>query len=153
MDKKENNAVRRNRMALVKIKGTEIEMWLRLRLHARGFRYRVNVHKLPGKPDIVLPKYKCVIFVNGCFWHLHNCHFFQWPKKNREWWEVKLCNNRKRDLDIQDKLREMGWRVMIIWKCAIQGRVRLEEDVILELVSSWIKNGGPLLEISGKGTV
>ena len=67
MGKKGKNAVRGNRMALVKIKGTEIEMWLRLRLHARGFRYRVNVHKLPGKPDIVLPKYKCVIFVNGCF--------------------------------------------------------------------------------------
>lgn len=139
--------------SLIKVKGTGIEMWLRLRLHARGFRYRVNVKKLPGKPDIVLSKYKCVIFVNGCFWHLHNCHFFQWPKKNQDWWRVKISTNRKRDLVVQDKLRELGWRVMIVWKCAIQGKTKLDEEFLLDLVSSWIKNGGPLLEITGKEPV
>ncbi|WP_390900496.1 very short patch repair endonuclease [Serratia liquefaciens] len=87
-------------MSLVKTKGTSLELWLRLRLHAHGFRYRLNLNRLPGKPDIVLPKYKYVIFVNGCFWHQHDCRFFQWPKTNQDWWIKKLSTNRKRDLEL-----------------------------------------------------
>lgn len=150
MASKISNDSHRKAMSLVKVKGTGIEMWLRLRLYARGFRYRVNVKDLPGKPDIVLSKYKCVIFVNGCFWHLHDCHFFQWPKRNKDWWRVKISTNRKRDLEVQDKLRELGWRVMVVWKCAIQGTTKLDEEHLLELVFSWIRDGGPLLEITGK---
>ncbi|WP_074906646.1 very short patch repair endonuclease [Nitrosomonas communis] len=131
---------RSRNMAAIKGKNTKSEIWLRKRLHACGFRYRLNLKELPGKPDIVLPKYKAAIFVHGCFWHMHHCHQFRLPATRTEWWEKKLTLNQGRDLNAQAKLRNSGWRVLIIWECAIKGRNRLPEEDLISEISSWIRN-------------
>ncbi|WP_411705607.1 very short patch repair endonuclease [Edaphovirga cremea] len=140
--------IKRSRiMAAIHSKDTSLELWLRSRLHAKGFRYRLHVKKLLGQPDIVFPKYKCVIFINGCFWHMHRCSLFHWPKTRASWWRQKLERNYYRDLTTQDKLREQGWRVLIVWECAIKGKYRVEEIELIRQVAGWIVSGGSLLEI------
>ena len=109
--------VRSYNMSRIRSKNTAPEELVRKYLFSKGFRYRKNDRKLPGKPDIVLPKYKTVIFVNGCFWHLHNCEKFKWPKSNQEYWVPKLENNARRDHDNYNILRELGWNVIIVWEC------------------------------------
>ena len=89
-------------------------------LFSKGFRYRKNDKKLPGCPDIVLPKYKTVIFVNGCFWHKHNCKRFVWPSSNEEYWKKKILRNVERDeLNIKG-LKEPGWKVLVVWECELK---------------------------------
>ncbi|MBQ2675049.1 MAG: very short patch repair endonuclease [Prevotella sp.] len=108
-------------MSQIKGKNTKPEEIVRKYLFSHGFRYRKNVAKLPGKPDIVLPKYKTVIFVNGCFWHMHEgCKYFVWPKHNAEFWKEKITGNAERDQRKQRKLEDMGWRVIIIWECQLK---------------------------------
>lgn len=95
---------------------------MRKYLFSKGFRYRKNDPRLPGKPDIVLPKYKTVIFVNGCFWHHHEgCKYFVWPKNNADFWRSKIESNTARDQKNYKKLAEMGWKVLIIWECELKG--------------------------------
>ena len=94
---------------------------MRKYLFSKGFRYRKNDKRLPGKPDIVLPKYKTVIFINGCFWHKHTgCKYFSWPKSNIEYWENKITRNVQRDSENYEKLKAMGWRVLIVWECELR---------------------------------
>lgn len=108
-------------MSRIRNKGTKPEIMLRKALFARGFRYRVNVKSLPGKPDIVLPRYKTVIFVHGCFWHGHSgCKYAYTPKSNTEFWVNKISNNKKRDVETEFKLKELGWKVIIVWECEIR---------------------------------
>lgn len=108
-------------MAAVKGKDTKPEMIVRKYLFSRGLRYRVQVRKLPGSPDIVLPKYKTVIFVNGCFWHGHEgCRYFRLPKSNVEFWERKISHNKARDISNTAVLNIMGWRVIRVWECDIR---------------------------------
>ena len=103
-------------MSQIKGKNTKPEEIVRKYLFSHGFRYRKNVAKLPGKPDIVLPKYKTVIFVNGCFWHMHEgCKYFVWPKTNSEFWRKKLEKNVLNDRKNQQQLCEMGWHVIVLW--------------------------------------
>ena len=92
-------------------------------LFAEGFRYRKNVKKLPGCPDIVLPKYKTVIFVNGCFWHKHDCPRFVWPSSNEQYWVPKITGNLERDLKNHQLLKEQGWKVIIVWECELKKNV------------------------------
>lgn len=123
-------------MANIPGKDTKPEETVRKYLFSKGFRYRKNVSDLPGKPDIVLPKYNTVIFVNGCFWHAHEgCKWFVPPKTNTEFWERKFNYNRTRDKNNADKLLAMGWRVLVVWECEIRHfdpAIRLEalEDEI-----------------------
>ena len=142
-----NSATRSRNMAAIKGKNTRPELWLRQRLHRRGFRYRLNVSTLPGKPDLVFPRYKAVIFVHGCFWHMHQCPLFRLPATRTEWWEQKLIQNRQRDLAEQDKLREMGWRILLVWECAIKGRRKIPEAELLAQVAKWLKNGSCYTEL------
>ena len=107
-------------MSRIKSKDTKPEELVRKYLFARGFRYRKNDSKLPGKPDIVLPKYKAVIFVNGCFWHKHTCRYFVWPKTNEQFWKDKIERNVDRDKQNQKKLQELGWRIFIVWECELK---------------------------------
>ena len=120
MDNRTKEARSRN-MSHIPSKNTKPEETVRKYLFAKGFRYRKNVSKLPGKPDIVLPKYKTVIFVNGCFWHGHQgCKYFVPPKTNTDFWNAKFKYNQERDERNYQKLRDMGWRVLIVWECEIR---------------------------------
>ncbi|WP_239458462.1 very short patch repair endonuclease [Faecalicoccus pleomorphus] len=111
---------RHRNMSHIKSKNTSLEILVRKRLFRDGFRYRINVSNLPGKPDIVLPKYHTVIFVNGCFWHRHNCKLATMPKTHTDFWKRKFEQNVKNDLANHKKLRNLGWHVIILWECEIK---------------------------------
>ncbi|MBR3897392.1 MAG: DNA mismatch endonuclease Vsr [Bacteroidaceae bacterium] len=116
----------RNRcMASIRSKDTKPEMLVRRYLFARGFRYRVNVKRLPGTPDIVLRKYRTVIFINGCFWHGHeDCRYFVLPKTNTSFWKAKINRNRERDMQKRIQLRLLGWHTIILWECQLKPKQR-----------------------------
>ena len=122
-------------MSMIRSKNTKPELIVRRYLFQRGFRFRVNVRRLPGTPDIVLRKYHTAIFVNGCFWHGHeNCPDFRPPRSRVEWWTEKLRRNQARDQRVREKLRAMGWQTMVIWECQLKPDVceaTLEEVVRL----------------------
>lgn len=120
MDNRSKEARSKN-MSHIPSKNTKPEETVRKYLFSQGFRYRKNVSSLPGKPDIALPKYKTVVFVNGCFWHGHEgCKWFVPPKTNTEFWYAKFKYNAERDERNYAKLSEMGWRVLIVWECEIR---------------------------------
>ena len=125
-------------MSQIKGKNTKPEIIVRRFLFSKGFRYRVNDKRYPGNPDIVLPKYKTAIFVNGCFWHVHEgCKYFVWPQNNSSFWKTKLLSNAERDRKNYEKLTSIGWKVIIIWECELrngQKEQRLKQAVI-EIVS------------------
>lgn len=106
-------------MSRIKSKHTKPEMLVRRKLFSRGFRYRLHSKKLPGNPDVVLPKYSVVIFVNGCFWHQHNCPRARLPRTRIQWWKQKLNANVDRDKKNYCLLIKKGWRVLTIWECYI----------------------------------
>ena len=109
-------------MSQIKSKNTKPEEIVRKYLFSYGFRYRKHVKELSGTPDIVLSKYRTVIFVNGCFWHMHEgCKYFVWPKNNAEFWRDKILANRERDKKVVDSLEQAGWRVITIWECELKG--------------------------------
>lgn len=107
-------------MSRIRSKNNAPEEKVRKYLFSKGFRYRKNDKKLPGCPDIVLPKYKTVIFVNGCFWHKHDCKRFVWPASNEAYWKKKILRNVERDAVNIKELKEMGWRVLIVWECELK---------------------------------
>lgn len=112
-------------MSRIRCKDTKPEDLVRKYLFSKGFRYRKNDARLPGKPDIVLPKYETVIFVNGCFWHGHEgCRYFVWPKSNAEFWKHKITQNIERDQKIYSQLKELGWNNIVIWECELESRGR-----------------------------
>ena len=111
---------RKYNMSRIRGKDTKPEETVRKYLFSKGFRYRKNDKKLPGCPDIVLPKYHTVIFVNGCFWHKHDCPRFVWPSSNREYWESKILRNVNRDNKSKTILKELGWRVITVWECELK---------------------------------
>lgn len=108
-------------MSRIRGKNTKPEMLVRRFLFSHGFRYRLNVKTLPGKPDIVLPKYKTVIFVNGCFWHGHEgCKYFKIPETRTEWWLSKIKDTQKRDREAEIQLNVIGWKVITLWECQLK---------------------------------
>ena len=112
-------------MSAIKGKNTKPELLVRKFLFSRGFRYRLNHPRLPGHPDIVLRKYRTVIFVNGCFWHGHEgCKYYVLPKTNTEFWKEKIGKNKERDLKERMQLRNMGWHVVLLWECQLKSKVR-----------------------------
>ena len=118
-----DKATRSYNMSRVRNRDTKPEMLVRKFLFANGLRYRLNDKKLPGKPDIVLPKYKTVIFVNGCFWHGHeNCKYFKIPETRTEWWKEKIEGNIKNDEKKHSLLRDAGYKVIVIWECEVKNQ-------------------------------
>ncbi len=118
-----DKATRSYNMSQIKGKDTKPELLIRKYLFANGFRYRLHDKKLPGKPDIVLPKYQTVVFINGCFWHGHeNCQYFKLPKTRTKWWKDKIENNIKNDKLKHDKLSSMGYNIIIVWECKIKDK-------------------------------
>lgn len=124
-------------MSRIRSTNSKPEEIVRKYLFSKGFRYRKNVKKLPGCPDIVLPKYKTVIFVNGCFWHKHNCPRFVWPSSNQEYWKPKILRNVERDKNNCRELSSKGWNVITIWECELKKKVfeATMERVILQITS------------------
>lgn len=123
-------AERSRNMAAIKGKDTKPEMIVRRFLHREGFRFRLHRKDLPGKPDIVLPKYKTVIFVHGCFWHRHEgCRFATMPATRYEFWKAKFERTKERDQDDQKSLLENGWRILILWECGLKHRENLPIEV------------------------
>ncbi|MEF2903091.1 MAG: very short patch repair endonuclease [Dialister invisus] len=112
--------VRSRNMSHIRSKDTKPEVTVRKYLFSKGFRYRKNVKTLPGCPDIVLPKYKTVIFVNGCFWHKHDCPRFVWPSSNEDYWREKIIRNVKRDGDNYEQLEASGWNIYVVWECQLK---------------------------------
>lgn len=124
-------------MSRIHSKNTRPEELVRKFLFSQGFRYRKNDAKLPGKPDIVLPKYKAVIFVNGCFWHGHEgCRYFVWPKNNAEFWKEKITGNIQRDKHNHQLLANQGWRVIEIWECQLMKSVvdNTLQNLVLQII-------------------
>jgi len=118
--------VRSRNMSHIRSTNSKPEETVRKYLFSHGFRYRKNVKTLPGKPDIVLSKYKTVIFVNGCFWHKHDCPRFVWPSSNTDYWIPKIQRNAERDQRNMDSLKETGWNVIIVWECELKKAVAEE---------------------------
>ncbi len=112
--------VRSYNMSQIRSTNNKPEEIVRKYLFSKGFRYRKNDKRFPGKPDIVLPKYKTVIFVNGCFWHMHDCGRFVWPASNEEYWRPKILGNVERDRRNMAQLQKLGWKVIIVWECELK---------------------------------
>ena len=137
-------------MSGIRNKNTRPEVMIRKGLHARGFRFRLHSPTVPGKPDIVLPRYQAAVFVHGCFWHKHDCHLFKMPSTRGEFWRAKLEHNRQRDSEVHSAILESGWRLLVIWECALKGKFRLDSNELLNLASAWIKGKESTGEITGK---
>ncbi|MBM69480.1 MAG: very short patch repair endonuclease [Haliea sp.] len=125
-------------MAGIRGKDTKPELIVRRELFKRGYRYRLHKKGLPGRPDLVFPKYHAVIFVNGCFWHGHGCHLFKWPNTNREFWEEKILGNRARDLRNIRLLQKAGWRVHTVWECSLRGKSTEDISTRIDLIEDWL---------------
>lgn len=127
-------------MSGIRAKNTKPELIIRKGLFAKGLRYRLHDKKLPGKPDLVFPKYRVVLFINGCFWHGHACDLFKIPSTNRDFWENKIGTNQANDAKNKELLLVAGWRVVTIWECAIKGKRRLDINTLISSVNELIKN-------------
>ncbi|HEV7306318.1 very short patch repair endonuclease [Ensifer sp.] len=142
--------VRSRMMSGIRGTNTKPELQLRKGLHALGFRFRLHDRSLPGKPDIVLPRYKAVIFAHGCFWHGHDCHLFKWPSTRPEFWQAKIARNRTVDERADAALSEAGWRQATVWECALKGKTRLPLEEVILSCAEWLKSDRPRLEIRGR---
>lgn len=127
-------------MAAIRAKDTKPELLIRRALHARGFRYRLHVRTVPGRPDLVLPRYRAAIFVHGCFWHGHECSLFRWPATREAFWRDKIGGNAARDLAVRQRLADAGWRVAIVWECALKGRNRRPLPEIIDSLAAWLSS-------------
>ncbi len=134
-------------MSGIRGKNTRPEILVRSLLHRRGFRFRLHVRSLPGKPDIVLPRFRAVIFVHGCFWHGHPCPLFRLPATRRDFWEAKISRNRENDCCSIEALRETGWRVATVWECALRGRSRLDPESLVESLAAWLQGDDDIFEL------
>jgi DNA mismatch endonuclease (patch repair protein) len=139
-------------MAGIKDRGTQPELILRSALHRRGFRFRLHERSLPGTPDLVFPKHRAVIFAHGCFWHAHQCHLFKWPSSREQFWREKIEGNRRRDSATISSLLESGWRVAVVWECALKGKHRLQLADLVERCETWLRSNDAVLEIAGRET-
>ena|SRR2546426_9903155 len=141
--------VRSRMMSGIRSTGTRPEMILRHGLHRAGFRYRLHARNLPGRPDLVFPRYHAVIFAHGCFWHGHDCHLFKWPSTRPEFWQTKIARNRTVDARSEAALAAQGWRIGIVWECAVKGRFRRPHDSVIASCARWLSSGRHRLEIRG----
>jgi len=137
-------------MSGIRGKNTKPELLIRNHLHRLGFRYRLHNAQLPGKPDMVFPKYRAVIYINGCFWHQHHCHLFKWPSTRKEFWRKKISSNKQRDARNIKDCSESGWKVLVVWECAIKGKTRRPVSEVVHTVANWLQFDDQNSEIMGK---
>jgi DNA mismatch endonuclease, patch repair protein len=138
---------RRLNMSRIRSKDTKPERVLRSLLHAKGLRFRLHAKHLPGKPDLVLPKYQAVVFVHGCFWHGHECHLGRLPKSGHDYWSPKIAATRGRDAQALGALAALKWRTILVWECALRGKTRLDTEAIFKIILRRLKskNKAPLV--------
>lgn len=133
---------RSERMSRIRGRDTRPELVLRKLLHAAGFRYRLHHSRLPGHPDLVLPRYRAIVFVRGCFWHRHaGCRIANTPKSNIDFWNAKFKRNIARDAEVESTLSKAGWRVLVVWECALSTKEKAIETAAQ--VAQWIKSAPP----------
>lgn len=143
-----DSATRSRMMSNIKAINTKPELMIRSLLHAKGFRFRIHRKDLPGKPDIVLPKYKAIIFIHGCFWHGHeNCRLFKLPGSRTEFWQNKISKNQINDTRALELLIASGWRVCTIWECATR-KSKKDPESLSEILTKWLHSNELLLEIN-----
>lgn len=143
---------RRLNMSRIKSTNTKPEMLIRRGLHARGLRYRLHDGTLPGRPDLVFRQTKTAVFVHGCFWHAHDCALSTLPATRPDFWRNKLAANALRDRIAIEALRASGWRVLVIWECAVRGSERRTANEVIDAAASFILFGSePVLELQGRG--
>ncbi|WP_189530659.1 very short patch repair endonuclease [Paludibacterium paludis] len=147
-----DRATRSRMMSGIKNKDTKPEVFVRKALHARGFRYRLHVKNIPGKPDLVFPKYKALVFINGCFWHGHDCHYFKLPSTRTAFWQKKIESNRQRDSRQLTANRAAGWKTLVVWECAIRGAARTAHETLVKLICDWLtmENEDKQIKINNK---
>lgn len=134
----QSDVTRSRMMSRIGNRNTKPEIQIRRMLHARGFRFRLQRKDLPGRPDIILPKYNAIIFVNGCFWHGHDCHLFRWPKTRPEFWRKKIVGNIDRDRKNISKLTQQGWRVYTVWECSLRGKEQVQTERFYQSLLDWL---------------
>jgi DNA mismatch endonuclease, patch repair protein len=144
-----DKATRSRMMAGIRAKHTRPELVIRSGLHRRGFRFRLHDKRLPGKPDLVLAKYRAVIQVQGCFWHGHDCGLFKWPSTRQDFWRRKITGNQQRDQRNLAALEALGWRCLTIHECALKGRGRLPLNEVLAWTANWLRLGASSDQIRG----
>lgn len=143
--------IRSKNMRAIRTQDTAIEQRMALILKERGFAYRVQDKALPGRPDFVLADYKAIIFVHGCFWHRHHCYLFKMPATRTEFWMGKISSNVERDRNYIQQLQENGWKVLIVWECALRGKLQLDECALIERLEEWLLVGEDSSEIDHQG--
>ena len=136
-------------MSGIRSKNTKPEMIVRRGLHRMGFRFRLHSEEVPGRPDLILPRYRAAIYVHGCFWHGHECHLFKFPSTRPEFWRTKIARNVERDREVRTGLKEQGWRRLVIWECALKGKWRIDFESVLGRAEQWIKGSEAEAEITG----
>lgn len=137
-------------MSSVGQKNTGPEMLLRSALHKKGLRYRLHDRSLPGSPDLVFPKYRAVVFVHGCYWHRHGCYRTTTPKTREDFWVKKFEDNKARDRRDMCRLADLGWRILVVWECALVGKTALSVEDVVDKASSWLQCAEPRGEIEGR---
>lgn len=138
-------------MAGIRGKDTKPELVIRRGLHALGFRFRLHDRQLPGRPDMVLPRWRAAILIHGCFWHGHDCPLFKWPKTREQFWREKIDGNRARDAVTEELLDRAGWRVLKIWECSMKGPSRLATGTVAPIAAEWLRGDQREGEIRGSG--
>jgi DNA mismatch endonuclease (patch repair protein) len=136
-------------MAGIRGKNTKPELLVRRGLHALGFRFRLHDRAMPGSPDLVLPRWRAVIFVHGCFWHAHECALFRWPGTRQDFWRNKIGSNCERDSKVEAALDLAGWRVLKIWECSMKGPDRIGIDAVVSRAAEWLRSDSVRGEIKG----
>ena len=131
---------RSRNMAAIRNSNTKPELRVRQELHRRGLRYSLKNKSLPGKPDVLLSKYRVAVFIHGCFWHRHHCNYFKLPKTNTEFWNNKISENVKRDTEVIKQITDIGYRVLVIWECIFKGKNKEKLDSLFENIILWIKS-------------
>ncbi len=145
-------ATRSRIMSGIRSKNTKAEVEIRKKLFASGFRYRLHDSRLAGKPDIIFPRYKAVIFVHGCFWHAHDCNLFKMPSTRIDFWQKKFKRNSEKDEENYRNLTQLGWRILTIWECSFRGAGKNREkeiDGIVQKAVKWLHSGKRSIQIRG----
>lgn len=146
------DAQRSLNMSKVRRENTEPEILLRRAMHSLGFRYALHKKDLPGSPDIVLTKYRTAVFVHGCFWHGHSCYRAKIPSTRSHFWKRKIEANRVRDARVTNQLKQLGWRVVVVWECALKGRKKIGGQMAAAACASFLRQtGASYVDISSEG--